>query len=96
MNWMNQESGNLLQRSFTFGITGILLCFIPLINRTWPFVEHQKISFINGFGIAIQLLALSIAVLVLRKRKLNPEHKEKAKRMTIALGVALVFFLLNN
>ncbi|WP_353959637.1 hypothetical protein [Echinicola jeungdonensis] len=93
---MNQDSGNLLHRSFSFGITGILLCFIPLVNRTWPFVEQQKISFINGFGIAIQLLALSIAVLVLRKRKLDLEHKEKAKRMIIALGVALVFFILNN
>jgi len=67
-----------------------------MFNHIKPFAEPGKIFFLNGFGIGAQLLALSMAVLVIRQRKIPHEFKEKAKRMIIVLGAALVFFFLNS
>ncbi len=96
MNWIEKDPANVLKRTFLFGLTGILLCMVPLINAVKPFMDTGKGSFINGAGLALQLLALSMAILVIRKRKISHEIKEKAKRMIIILAVALVFFILNN
>jgi len=49
---------------------------------------------INGVGIALQFFALSIAVLVLRRRKLEEKLKDKAKKMVLILGVALIYFFM--
>lgn len=93
---MDRDPGKLLQRSFIIGIIGIVLCLIPMFNYVKPFAEPEKIFFLKGFGLGAQLLALSMAVLVMRTRKIPHEIKDKAKRMIIVLGAALVFFFLNN
>lgn len=90
---MNKDEELLLERSFLFGITGFVLCLIPLVNRYIHFLE-APMGPLTGVGIALQLFGLSIAVLVLRKRKIKETSKEKAKKMVLVLGVALMFFFL--
>ncbi|WP_106134272.1 hypothetical protein [Mongoliibacter ruber] len=93
MNWMEKDEGLLLQRSFIFGIVGITLCLLALINKNMNLLE-APMGPLNGVGIALQFFGLSIAVLVLRKRKITDKTKEKAKKMVLILGVALVFFFM--
>ncbi len=90
---MQKNEEVLLERSFIFGITGFVLCLIPLINRYFHFLEAPMMP-LNGVGIGLQLFGLSIAVLVLRKRKIKETTKEKAKKMVLVLTVSLVFFFL--
>ncbi|WP_215226004.1 hypothetical protein [Echinicola shivajiensis] len=96
MNLTNKDPKQLLQRSFTIGIVGIALCFIPLINNVISFADPEKIFFLNGFGLGAQFMALSLAILVIRKRKLPQEILDKSKRMIIVLAVSILFFFLNT
>jgi len=94
MSWMDKDENKLLQRSFIFGMIGILCCMIPLFNRNFRFTDLESINVFTGIGIGAQLFGLSIAVLVIRKRKISHEIKQKAQRMAIALTVALIFFFM--
>ncbi|EOZ99652.1 hypothetical protein A33Q_0333 [Indibacter alkaliphilus LW1] len=93
MNWMDKNEELLLQRSFLFGITGIVLCLLALVNINLSLL-NAPMGPLNGVGIALQFFGLSIAVLVLRKRKISDKAKEKAKKMILVLGVALIFFFM--
>lgn len=92
MNWMEKQEEKLLQKSFLFGIFGIMAALVPLFNRYERFTEHDSLYLLNGIGIGLQLFALSIAVLVLRKPKISHETKSRAQRMAIALSFSLIFF----
>lgn len=94
MSWMEKNEDTLLQRSFFFGMAGIILCMIPLFNQNFRFSDFENISLFTGIGIGLQLFGLSIAVLVLRKRKIKHETKRRAQRMVVALTVALLFFFM--
>ncbi|UZD22330.1 hypothetical protein PBT90_02645 [Algoriphagus halophytocola] len=93
MKWTEQPPKILLQRSFLFGITGIVLCVLSLLNTYFMFLE-APMGPLNGVGMALQLVGLSLAVLVIRKRKLAPEIKERAQKMILILAVGLLFFIL--
>ncbi|MFD2033259.1 hypothetical protein ACFSKL_00570 [Belliella marina] len=93
MNWMEKDEGLLLQRSFLFGATGIVLCLLALANTYYQVLE-APMGPLNGVGIALQFFGLSIAVLVLRKRKITEAVKDKSKKMILVLGVSLLFFFL--
>jgi hypothetical protein len=92
-SWMEKAPEMLLKRSFLFGITGIIICLVPLVNNYFQLVSLPN-GPINGLGIALQFFGLSIAVLVLRKRKLEDKLKEKAKKMVLVLAVALIYFFM--
>lgn len=94
MKWTQINEESLIQRSFTLGLIGILFSLFPIIYINFSHEPFPYTSFINGLGIATQLLALSMAVLVLRRRKVKAETKEKAKKMILVLAVALLFFFL--
>lgn len=94
MKWTDHSEKTLLQRSFLFGITGIVLCMLSLLNIYFQVLE-APMGPLNGVGLALQLVGLSLAVLVIRKRKLTPEIKEKAKKMILILSVGLLFFILS-
>ncbi|MFC3417388.1 hypothetical protein [Algoriphagus hitonicola] len=94
MKWTNQPESVLLQRSFLFGITGIVLGTISLLNSHFIFYQ-APMGPLNGVAILLQLIGLSLAVLVLRKRKISTETVEKAKVMTLILAVSLLFFILS-
>lgn len=93
MKWTDQPEGVLLQRSFLLGITGIVLGTLSLLNTNFQLIQ-APMGPLNGVGMALQLVGLSLAILVIRKRNLSPEIKEKAKKMILVLGVALIFFIL--
>tara|TARA_R110002012_G_scaffold320819_5_gene545965 strand:+ start:7777 stop:8124 length:348 start_codon:yes stop_codon:yes gene_type:complete len=93
MNWTNHPPKILLQRSFLFGITGIVLSVLALLNTQLQVLE-APMGPLNGVGMALQLVGLSLAVLVIRKRKLAPETKERAQKMILVLAVGLLFFIL--
>lgn len=90
---MEKDEDLLLQRSFLFGATGIVLCLLALANTYYQVLE-APMGPLNGVGIALQFFGLSIAVLVLRKRKITETVKDKSKKMILVLGVALFFFFL--
>lgn len=92
---MEKDPGMLLKRSFLFGITGIIVCLLPLFNSYFNILS-LPLGPINGIGIALQLFGLSIAVLVLRRRKLEEVLKDRAKKMILILAVALVYFFIVN
>lgn len=93
MKWTDHSEKTLLQRSFLFGITGIVLGMLSLLNTYFQVLE-APMGPLNGVALALQFVGLSLAVLVLRKRKLTSEMKEKAKKMILVLGVGLLFFIL--
>lgn len=93
MNWMDKDEELLIQRSFIFGMTGIVLCLIPLGNGYFQWL-NAPMQPLNGVGIALQLFGLSISVLILRKRKIKDAVKEKAKKMILVLTVSLIFFFM--
>ncbi|MFN3801189.1 hypothetical protein [Belliella pelovolcani] len=93
MNWMEKDEKILLQRSFLFGATGIVLCLLALANSYFGLLAAPMRP-LNGVGVALQFFGLSIAVLVLRKRKIKEETKDKAKQMILVLAVALLFFFM--
>lgn len=94
MKWTDQPEGVLLQRSFLFGITGIVLGTLSILNTYFQLVQ-APMGPLNGVSILLQFLGLSLAVLVLRKKKISPEDKQKAQKMVLILGVALLFFILS-
>ncbi len=93
MKWTDHSEKTLLQRSFLFGITGIVLGILSLLNTYFQVLE-APMGPLNGVALALQLVGLSLAVLVIRRRKLTPEIKEKAKKMILILAVGLLFFIL--
>ena len=93
MKWTDHSENTLLQRSFLFGITGIVLGMLSLLNTQFQVVQ-APMGPLNGVALALQLIGLSLAVLILRRRKLTSEIKEKAKKMVLILGVGLLFFIL--
>ncbi|REG78489.1 hypothetical protein [Algoriphagus antarcticus] len=93
MKWTDHSEKTLLQRSFLFGITGIVLGVLSLLNTYFQVLE-APMGPLNGVALALQFVGLSLAVLVIRKRKLSPEMKEKAKKMILILSVGLLFFIL--
>lgn len=94
MKWTDQPERVLLQRSFLFGITGILLGALSLMNTNSQLVQ-APMGPLNGVSLLLQILGLSLAVLVLRRKKLTAEDKQKAQKMVLVLGVALLFFILS-
>jgi hypothetical protein len=94
MKWTDQPVEILLQRSFLFGITGIVLGTLSILNSK---LIHFQVPMgpLNGVSLLLQLIGLSLAVLALRKRKLEVENKEKAQKMVLVLGVSLLFFVLS-
>lgn len=94
MKWTEHPTGVLLQRSFLFGITGVVLGALALLNINLKWME-APMGPLNGVSILLQFIGLSIAVLVLRKKKLSPEDKQKSQKMVLVLGVALLFFILS-
>lgn len=93
MKWFDKDENLLLQRSFIFGLTGIGLCLVPLFNGYFQFL-NAPMGPLNGVGLLLQFFGLSIAIMVLRKRKISEQAKDKAKKMILVLGVALVFFIM--
>jgi hypothetical protein len=93
MSWSDKDNSLLLKRSFLFGITGIILSLIPIVNAYFQFVQAPMVP-LQGVGLLLQMFGLSIAVMVLRKRKNPEEIQDKAKKMIVVLAVALVFFVL--
>lgn len=94
MKWTDQPEGVLLQRSFLFGITGIVLGALSLLNTNLQFVQ-APMGPLNGVSLLLQFLGLSLAVLVLRRKKMTAEDKQKAQKMVLILGVSLLFFILS-
>ncbi|PZX48695.1 hypothetical protein [Algoriphagus chordae] len=94
MKWTDHSDKTLLQRSFLFGITGIVLCMLSLLNSYFHVLD-APMGPLNGVGYALQLVGLSLAVLVIRKRKLSPEIKVRAQKMIVILAVGLLFFILS-
>ena len=94
MKWTNHPEEVLLQRSFLLGITGIILGTLSILNSNM--LHYQApMGPINGVSLLLQLMGLSLAVLVLRRRKISQDSKEKAQKMVLVLGVALLFFVLS-
>lgn len=92
MKWSELPEPVLLQRSFLFGITGIILGALSILNSTWHLV-NAPMGPLNGVSLLLQFAGLGLAILVLRKRKLSQEFKEKSQMMILILTVALLFFL---
>lgn len=90
---MEKDESLLLQKSFLFGLTGIVLCLLALSNSYFRILD-APMGPLNGVGISLQFVGLSIAVLVLRKSKISESIKDKSKKMVLVLGVALFFFFL--
>jgi hypothetical protein len=92
MNWSSLPESVLLQRSFLFGICGILLGTLSLLNTQLRLLD-APMGPINGVSLLLQFFGLGLAVMVLRKRKVAVEFKEKAQLMILILAVALLFFI---
>ncbi|OOG71732.1 hypothetical protein [Algoriphagus sp. A40] len=92
MKWSDLPEPVLLQRAFLFGITGIVLGALSILNSTWHFVE-APMGPLNGVSLLLQFAGLGMAIMVLRKRKLAQEFKEKSQMMILILTVALLFFI---
>lgn len=92
MKWSELPEAVLLQRSFLFGITGIILGVLSILNAQLQLLE-APMGPLNGLSLLLQFFGLGAAVLVLKKRKLAQEFKEKSQMMIIILTVALLFFI---
>ncbi|EIM75120.1 hypothetical protein A3SI_14154 [Nitritalea halalkaliphila LW7] len=93
MKWNTKDEKELLRRSFLFGLSGISVSLLALVNVTLGLVALPMGVFF-GVGTFLQLFGLSIAVMTMRKRKVSAESQEKAKQMILVLGVSLLFFIL--
>lgn len=94
MKWSDLPEPVLLQRSFLFGILGIVLGALSILNTTWRLLP-APMGPLNGVSLLLQFAGLGMAILVLRKRKLTSEYKEKSQMMILILAVALIFFILS-
>ena len=92
MNWSSLPEPILLQRAFLFGLCGILLGTLSLLNTQLQLLQ-APMGPINGVSLLLQFFGLGLAVMVLRKRKVKAEFKEKAQLMILILAVALLFFI---
>jgi len=92
MKWSDLPEPVLLQRSFLFGITGIVLGALSVLNTQLQ-VLQAPMGPINGVSLLLQFFGLGMAVMVLKKRKLAQEHKEKSQIMILIMVVALLFFI---
>ncbi|WP_026951465.1 hypothetical protein [Algoriphagus mannitolivorans] len=92
MKWSELPEPVLLQRSFLFGIVGIILGTLSLINTHFAYLD-APMGPLNGVSLLLQFAGIGQSILVLRKRKLAPEFKEKAQILILVLGVALLFFI---
>jgi hypothetical protein len=92
-NWKNKDENVLIERAFLFGITGVVLCLVPLANSYLKFL-NAPMGPLNGVGVGFQLFALSILVLMMTKKKLTDKTKDKVKKMVIVLAVSLLYFFM--
>ena len=92
MKWSDLPEPVLLQRSFLFGITGIVLGVLSILNGQLLVLE-APMGPINGVSLLLQFFGLGLSLMVLKKRKLSQEYKEKAQIMIVVLVVALLFFI---
>lgn len=92
MKWSELPEPVLLQRSFIFGLAGIILGTLSLINSHFGFLQ-APMGPLNGVSLLLQFMGIGQSILVLRKRKLAQEFKEKAQILILVLGVALLFFI---
>ena len=92
MKWSELPEPVLLQRSFLFGLTGIILGALSILNTTWHLVQ-APMGPLNGESFLLQFMGLGLSIIVLRKRKVAQEYKEKSQMMILILGVALLFFI---
>ena len=75
MKWSDLPEPILLQRSFLFGIVGIVLGALSILNTTWHFVQ-APMGPLNGVSLLLQFAGLGMAILVLRKRN-SPKNTRK-------------------
>lgn len=94
MKWTNQPDDVLLERSFLFGIVGIVLGTLSILNSKFYWLD-APMGPLNGVSFSLQLVAISLAILVLRKRKVDPTLKEKAQKMIVVLAAAFLFFIIS-
>jgi len=92
MKWSELPEPILLQRSFLFGITGIILGALSILNTQLEILD-VPMGPMTGVSLLLQFFGLGTAVLVLKKRKLSQEFKEKSQMMILILTVALLFFI---
>ena len=92
MKWSSLPEPVLLQRAFLFGITGILLGTVSLLNTQLRLLD-APMGPLNGVSLLLQFFGLGLAVIVLRLPKVAVEFKEKSQLMILILSVALLFFI---
>jgi hypothetical protein len=92
-NWKEIDEKTLLARAFMIGLTGVVLCIVPIMNHYLHFL-NAPMGPINGAGIGLQLFAMSILIMALTKKKLSEITKDKVKKMIIVLTVSLLYFFL--
>ena len=92
MKWSELPEPVLLQRSFLFGLTGIILGALSILNTTWHLVQ-APMGPLNGVSFLLQFMGLGLSIIVLRKRKVAQEYKEKSQMMILIMSVALLFFI---
>ena len=92
MKWSSLPEPVLLQRSFLFGITGILLGTLSLLNTKLQLLD-APMGPLNGVSLLLQFFGLGLTVIVLRRPKDAVEFKEKSQLMILILAVALLFFI---
>ena len=92
MKWSSLPEPVLLQRSFLFGITGILLGTLSLLNTKLQLLD-APMGPLNGVSLLLQFFGLGLDVIILRRPKVAVEFKEKSQLMILILAVALLFFI---
>ncbi len=92
MKWSALPEPVLLQRAFLFGITGILLGTVSLLNTQLRLLD-APMGPLNGVSLLLQFFGIGLAIIVLRRPKVAVEYKEKSQLMILILAVALLFFI---
>jgi hypothetical protein len=92
MKWSALPEPVLLQRAFLFGITGILLGTVSLLNTQLRLLD-APMGPLNGVSLLLQFFGIGLAIIVLRRPKVAVEFKEKSQLMILILAVALLFFI---
>jgi len=92
MKWSALPEPVLLQRAFLFGITGILLGTVSLLNTQVRLLD-APMGPLNGVSLLLQFFGIGLAIIVLRRPKVAVEFKEKSQLMILILAVALLFFI---
>ena len=92
MKWSALPEPVLLQRAFLFGITGILLGTVSLLNTQLRLLD-APMGPLNGVSLLLQFFGIGLAIIVLRRPKVAVEFKEKSQLIILILAVALLFFI---